>query len=94
VYSNFGIGIDGEEGGNDYSLTVGTPRAFDHSIQNSGPVWGRHYLIVNRYDPEQIRQYIDKKIVECERTTMEETYVVLSRYFQWEFEDYQPYVGL
>ncbi len=86
---NLRIGSDIEEGTSDYHFQIGTPRAFDHAIQHEGPMWGRHYMIVNYFDAAEIRAAIEKKVAECARQTFEETLQVLARYFHWEFEDYQ-----
>lgn len=86
---DFGVGPNNEEGHHDYSVQVGTPRAFDHAIQNQGPMWGRHYIIVNEYDAALIKSVIEQKIEECARETWEETYQILSRYFKWQYEDYK-----
>jgi hypothetical protein len=84
-----GIGPDNADGHHDYWFQIGTPRAFDHKIQNEGPMWGRHYMIVNYFNASEIRSVIEKKVAECARPTFEETALVLSRFFHWEFEDYQ-----
>ena len=86
---SIGIEFEGVEGHNDYWFQIGTPRAFEHKIQNEGPIWGRHYMIVNSFDATEIKNHIEKKIVECARSNEEETLLVLSRFFHWEFEDYQ-----
>lgn len=83
------IGPDDKEGSNIFQLYVGTTRAFNHRIQHEGSLWGRHYMVVNEYDGEKLRALIEQKIAECARPTFEETALVLSRYFYWEFEDYQ-----
>ncbi len=87
----FGIGPDDEDGSHIFDLSIGTPRAFDHRGQHEGPIWGRHHMIVNRFDAAEIRAAIEKKVAECARPTFEETALVLSRFFQWEFEDYQEF---
>jgi Immunity protein 8 len=83
------IGCADEDASSDYTVQIGTPRAFDHRGQHEGPMWGRHYMIVNHFDAAEIRAAIEKKIAECARPTFEETALVLSRFFYWEFEDYQ-----
>lgn len=50
---------------------------------------GRHILIVNRFDAEEICIAIERMISQCQRTSWAETSVVRARYFAWEFEDYQ-----
>jgi hypothetical protein len=88
-YLSIRIGFDDEEGSSDFGFQVGTPRAFDHRGQHEGPIWGRHHLIVNFFDATEIRTAVEKKVAECARSTVEETNLILSRFFHWEFEDYQ-----
>lgn len=83
------IGPDDQDGGHDYSFNVCTPRWLDHNGQNRGPIWGRHLLIVNQFVPEEIRSSVEKIIIQCTRNDWTETAVVLSRFFAWEFEDFQ-----
>lgn len=83
------IGYDDEVGGHNYQLYVCTPTWLDHNIQNTGSYPGRHTLIVNHYDHKEIQKYIDDILVKSVRPNREETFVVLSRHFFWEFEDYQ-----
>lgn len=86
------IGYDDEKTSSDYHFNVCTPTWLDHSIQNTGPNPGRHTLIVNNYDASAIRKYINKILEESVRKNRDETWIVLSRHFYWEFEDYQPYI--
>lgn len=83
------LGPEQQEGGHDYSLYVCTPTWLDHSIENKGPIWGRHLLLVNYFDEKQIRTSIENIITKCERSDWVETSAVLARFFAWEFEDYQ-----
>jgi Immunity protein 8 len=82
------IGPDNQAGGHDYSLGVCTPRWLNHNVQKEGSIWGRHLLVVNHYDAQEIRAAIEKMIDQCERSDWAQTSVVLSRFFSWEFEDY------
>lgn len=88
-YLTIRIGWDEIEGSDDFGFQLCTPRALDHSSQHKGHIWGRHHLIVNHFDAAQIRSMIEEKIAECARPTVEETTLILSRFFHWEFEDYQ-----
>ena len=83
------IGGEGEAGGSDYSLGICTPAWLDHHVKNSGPLSGRHLLIVNRFDAAEVLASIEKIITQCERENSVETNAVLARFFAWEFEDYQ-----
>ncbi|SRR6266481_7710122 len=85
------IGPDNQDGGHDYSLSICTPTWLDHNIQHTGPIWGRHLLLVNHFDEKEIYVSIEKVIAQCGRSDWAETSVVLARFFAWEFEDYQPF---
>ena len=90
VWLSLTIGDGDQAGGSDYSIGICTPTWLDHHIQNSGPLPGRHLLIVNRFDAKEIRASIEKIISQSERMTTAETNAFLARSFAWEFEDYQP----
>lgn len=83
------IGPSNLEGGHDYNLGVCSPKWLYHNIQNYGPMWGRHLLIVEDFDSVKIRRKIDDIILHCTRETFEETSIVIGRYFLWEYEDYK-----
>ena len=83
------IGPSDQSGGHDYSLGVCTPRWLDHAIQHEGKVWGRHLLIVNEFDAKRIMDAIAETISNSEGDNWESTSLVLSRFFFWEYEDYQ-----
>jgi hypothetical protein len=89
VLASLTIGGEYELGGSDYSLGICTPTWLDHQVQNSGPLSGRHLLVVNRFDAAEVRAAIQKIINQCERESPAETNTMLARFFAWEFEDYQ-----
>lgn len=89
---SMGIGPSEEEGHHDFVLYVGTATALDHLIQNQGPLGGRHHLFVRSFDGPRIKNWIEKTIFDSTRETFWETALVLARYFQWEFEDFVPFV--
>lgn len=91
IQIDLSIGFDDEEGMSNYFFSVCTPTWLDHNIQNQGPVSGRHLLIVNQYDHKEIAKYVENILETSIRPSREDTFVVLSRHFFWEFEDYQPY---
>lgn len=83
------IGPDDQEGGHDYSLGICTPAWLDHNIQNVGPIFGRHLLLVNHFDDREIITSIEKIFAQCCRSDWAETSVALARFFAWEYEDFQ-----
>lgn len=83
------IGTDDAEGADTFFLYITTPTALITSTARE-LTWPRHYLFVDRYNAEEIRNRINSKIAECARATFEETATALARFMHWEFEDYQP----
>ena len=81
----------GEEGGvsaDDFFLSVCTPEWLEQNIWKSR--WGRHTLIVKRYNQEAILADISSYVEQCVDTGWEAIATKLARMFAWEFEDYQP----
>ncbi len=86
---NVVIGFDGTVDKWEYMLNICTPRWLEHNGQHSGPIWGRHLLIVNFFNPKEIRDAIEEMVAKCESNTLEKIHEKLCRYFAWEYEDYQ-----
>jgi len=92
------IGSAGEDGGALYQLHVCTPNWIKHAIQyesDDGSLWGRHMLVVEKFDVEKIEDLIKNKLKEISNNFPDDSPVELSkkvgRYAHWEFEDYVPY---
>jgi len=83
------IGPDDQDGGHDYNLRICSPVWLEHTAQHEGAIWGRHLLIAPTFDSVKLRSEIEKIIAYCGRTNWAETSVILSRFFAWEYEDYQ-----
>lgn len=88
LWINLDIGPDNEEGFHDFQVLVCTPEALAKRIWE--PKLIRHMLIIRKYDLEEITKTINEYIEKCNCNTWWETAQKLSRYFQWEFEDYDP----
>lgn len=82
------IGLLDEAGINYFQVNVCTPEWF--CKHQWVPELMRHTMIVRKYDLDEITATINKCIEECTCDTWLETAQKLSRYFAWEFEDYQP----
>ncbi|MCP5021562.1 MAG: hypothetical protein GY930_07270 [bacterium] len=79
-------GADGEES---FDLEVITPRELARRVEGSGPMSGRHLLIVNRFDADHIAAWIDKSVAACSGGSWVEVAEQLGRIGHWEFEDYR-----
>jgi hypothetical protein len=83
------IGTEDEDDcGHDYSLTVCTPKWLVSNGMREGPVWGRHFLFIERYDYQEIIRSIKKMISENTRESPEKSLEIFGRFMLWEYEDY------
>jgi len=92
------VGLVGQDGGSLYQLHVCTPDWIKYALQyeaDDASLWGRHMLIVEKFDADKIEILIEKKVEEISMTFPDDEPVELSkkvgRYAHWEFEDYVPY---
>jgi hypothetical protein len=82
--------VDGP-GEESFDVMVCTPRWLERSVRPESPLIGRHYLIVHRYDPTQIRQYLTSAVESEEAPTWRELAERIGRLGKGEFEDYRPF---
>jgi len=96
---DMGIGLEGSNGADIFYLSVCTPRWFKENVMTSCPsdpthetvqrtAFGRHYLFVHSYDEGEIRKAVEEIVDSAIGETWEEIGTRLSRFFSWEFEDY------
>lgn len=99
------IGLAGSEGGDIFTLMVCTPKWFQENVLINTPsdpthevvrksAFGRHYLFVNEFDEEEIESQVQKLVSDVRGKDWHEIAVRLSRYFGWEFEDYNDFSGI
>lgn len=81
------IGREDSNGADDFSLLVCTPAWLASSVAE--PRWGRHLLIVHRYDLATIRSKIESYVSEVSGETWSDIASKLARVFAWEYEDYR-----
>lgn len=81
------IGPEGDDASESFDIVVCTPKWL--SANCSGPIWGRHMMIVPGYDLEKIRQTITSYCGSCSGDDWASIAVLLSRIGKWEFEDYR-----
>lgn len=83
------VGSKGGQGEESFDIGVCTPNWLASKCQEGGFVVGRHYLIVNQYDPAYIKQVITELIEKCEGSSWREVAEKVSRIGHWELQDYQ-----
>jgi hypothetical protein len=81
-------GPAGEAGEESFQFEVCSPGWLREQAR-SGPVSGRHYVIVDRFDWPALRAYFDDLVAGCTGADWSEVTAKLSRYGLWEFEDYR-----
>ncbi|MCP2230301.1 MULTISPECIES: immunity 8 family protein [Erwinia] len=82
------IGTESSSGADKFDLFVCTPEWLcKHQWL---PELMRHTLLVRTYDLDEITKTITDHIDRCEGEDWMEIAQKLSRFFAWEYEDYQP----
>ncbi len=93
--TNFGIlvqalvGPSGEPGEESFDVVVCTPAWLAQELSQSEYLYGRHHLIVERYDYCLIRRALDETFGGVTGATWAEVAERLARFGHWEFEDYR-----
>ena len=82
------VGPEGAEGEESFDIEIVTPKELTRRIAQTGPICGRHYLIVNRFDSGQIQRWIEKAVSSCTGRDWGEIASKLARIGHGEFEDY------
>jgi hypothetical protein len=83
------IGPEGGVGEESFDFQVCTASWLADQVPPSGFVFGRHYVVLQRFDASLITEALKDL---CEQTTGSDWSAVakqLARYGKWEFEDYQ-----
>ncbi|MEV6604365.1 immunity 8 family protein [Kutzneria sp. NPDC051319] len=72
-----------------FDFEVCTPAWLADRVRESGPLNGRHLVIVDRFHWPTIRACFERLVNQCTGATWSEVTEKLSRYGHHEFEDYQ-----
>ncbi len=83
------VGPAGTPGEESFDVGVCTPAWLDRYVRENGPLLGRHYLIVERWDARHIRSYLTGAVESQEAQTWPELAEKIGRIGMWEFEDYK-----
>lgn len=99
------IGLASSEGGDIFQLMVCTPKWFQENVLTTTPsepthevvhrlAFGRHYLFVKEFDEAEIEKEVRKMVTNVRGKDWNQIALRLSRYFRWEFEDYDDFSGI
>lgn len=83
------VGPQGEMGEESFDMIVCTPKWLEENYSINEVIFGRHYLIVFKYDYEGIYKKISNYIGKIEEPTWNEVAQKIGRIGHWEFEDYK-----
>lgn len=72
-----------------FQLTVWTPRWLQREVDSSGPLVGRHYVIVSSWDWPTIEDFLRRAFEREEADDWAALGERLGRIGFWEFEDYR-----
>ncbi len=82
------LGSVDNEGADIFQVSVITPKWLATKCKNCKIYIPRHCLIIAKYDYQEILKAINEICSLCEGSDWDECSEKLSRYFLWEFEDY------
>ncbi|MGN6608142.1 MAG: Imm8 family immunity protein [Jatrophihabitans sp.] len=71
-----------------FSLLVITPKALKRLVRRDGPQSGRHMLIIDRWDWEDVQRVVREHVASVDGADWDELATKLGRWAKWEFEDY------
>ena len=83
-------GPENGHGEESFDLLVCTPRWILEKHSPDDIVLGRHMMIVFKYDYQNLRDFLCRKVEEVSGETWNDVAQGLSRLGRWEFEDYIP----
>ena len=89
LFIELGIGPVNGLGFEIFGLTVCTPKWLLNNRKKDDIIFGRHYLIVFKYNYTSIYNAVSKYISAIEEDTWNKIAVKIGRIAHWEFEDYK-----
>jgi Immunity protein 8 len=89
VWLTLAIGLEDEESSDLFQVGICTNSWLAHQLSIKSAYVLRHMILVESFDFELIKKTVSEIIENAERPTWEQSVPILSRYFAWEYEDYQ-----
>ncbi|MEU8227906.1 immunity 8 family protein [Kribbella sp. NPDC048915] len=84
------VGPADGEGEESFDVLVCTPAWLQRVVHEKGPQIGRHHLIVEELEVDEILTFLRHRFEEVEASTWDALAEKLGRIGYWEFEDYRP----
>jgi hypothetical protein len=83
------IGPKGGEGSESFDVTICTPEWIGCTVNDSGPLDGRHHLIVSSFNRRAIEDYFRRRVSSMEAASWPLLAIKLGSIGRWEYEDYE-----
>lgn len=81
------IGTKDSKGGDNFVITIATPKFLDQKYSNQDAPFLLHTMLVKEWNPKLIRERINKMVTSVSGKDWPELALKLGRYGSWEFED-------
>jgi hypothetical protein len=88
LWVEFRAGFVNTAGADDFRLFVCTPEWLKKECCRNKVIWGRHMLIVSRYDLDAMAAEIALCVENCAGDDWNAIAGTIARFAAWEFEDY------
>lgn len=82
------IGIKGEIGTNNFSFTLTTPESLRSRADEKYFILENRTIVVGYFDYQSLMKGLNSIVEGCQANSFEESCILLTRYFHWEYEDY------
>jgi hypothetical protein len=83
------IGPKSKKGSDSFSIRVATPAGLSTLNDNHGILAIRPLVIMERYNYNDLRQWLEQTVAKCEEETWNACVEHLRLYFDWEYEGYK-----
>lgn len=84
------VGPDGGIGEESFDVFVCTPLWLRDAVAEDGPQTGRHRLIVDPFDMNEVQDFLTRQFESIEASDWQSLGIKLAKFGHWEFEDYVP----
>lgn len=85
------IGPFDKEGGEIFGITVCDLKGLQNQLKNDGFILPRHHIILPTYNPNKLKDLLERRCQMCAGDNWSEVAAKLNRWLSWEFEDYREY---
>ena len=80
------IGTKKGKGADIFTILAASPLGLAGLVPKDGILYDRPLVVLEKYDDQILRRWIQKKVKECQRNSWEESLLQLRKTFRWEFE--------